>query len=227
MWKLFQLARKEAPENWSQGELVKRLAPFFLKMQILYWDNRKNARNYSDLTHYRLKYTSELITLKDCFDKRVPGYPTHLRPFREVFSQVQPSRNSEAAVAMQGRKASYCLSRGNTDVSYIVPVLEACRLQELWGHGSFHPHFKRKALEARQPLKTGMREVLKMRICSREPRKLEIPGTFVEDNCRQWAEPAQERGLGGCNQPGHTDRAYEPFRTHCNLAQVLTRRYRI
>jgi hypothetical protein len=57
---------------------------------------------------------------------------------REIVPFIQMSRHSEATLAVVTEMAA------DVGIIYVMLVLQACRIQELQGHRSFHPDFKRK-----------------------------------------------------------------------------------
>jgi hypothetical protein len=72
------------------------------------------------------------------FKKSPPWHIAQKGQPEKVFSHAQLPRNSEA-IAVMVQSAQIQLERA-TDLGtdHMMLVLQACIMQELWGHGSFH-----------------------------------------------------------------------------------------
>jgi hypothetical protein len=77
----------------------------------------------------------------------------------------------------------------DTDVVHVILALQACRMQELWGHGNFHSDFKEgltnQAMCDKVRIPTGSPERVTceaVKVKSKLqwlPQKLEMPGMWM------------------------------------------------
>lgn len=75
-----------------------------------------------------------------CFEKRLSGYPAYSWLPKEVYPFDQKDTQRPLQPWSEGVQLKHGVRLGMT---YMVLVLQACIMQELWGHGGVHPDFRR------------------------------------------------------------------------------------